>query len=94
MTVAELAAEPRISFVELARREGVALSTCWRWALRGCRGHRLESFNVGAKKFTTLPAYDRFLSAINGESATPAATPRQQEAAHARAERELAEMGI
>jgi hypothetical protein len=46
-------AEPRISFPALARREDVHLSTVWRWALRGCKGHRLESFSVGGKKFTT-----------------------------------------
>jgi hypothetical protein len=90
---ADLFAEPRISFSALARREGVHLSTVWRWALRGCRGYRLESFNVGAKKFTTLPAYERWLCAINGEPLR-AETPRQRERAIDRAEKEAARLGV
>lgn len=58
--------EPRITLSALAKRECVHLSTCWRWCLKGCRGERLESFNVGGKKFTTSPAFERWLSRING----------------------------
>ena len=46
--------EPRISFSALARREGVHLSTVWRWSLRGCKGHVLESFSIGGKKFANV----------------------------------------
>lgn len=64
---AALIAEPRISLADLASREGVHRATVDRWCNRGIRGCRLESFAVGWKKFTTIPAYERFLSAINGE---------------------------
>jgi hypothetical protein len=67
MTTA-LLAEPRISLVDLAEREGVHFSTVSRWCSEGgFKGHRLESFNIGGKKFTTIPAYQRWLQAINGE---------------------------
>ena len=84
-----LLSEPRISLNALARREGVHLSTCWRWCLRGCKGHKLESFNVGGKKFTTLPAYERWLAKINGAKMSAAQTPRQRDRAIDAAEREL-----
>ncbi len=81
-----LLAEPRISFSELAQRENVHISTVWRWALRGCKGHKLESFNVGGKEFTTLPAYERWLAKINGEALPVGRTPGQREADRQRAE--------
>jgi hypothetical protein len=58
-------AESRISLVDLASREGVHVSTVWRWCRRGCKGHRLESFSVGGKKFTTLPAYERWVAKLS-----------------------------
>lgn len=61
-----LFSEPRISINDLAKREHVHPSTCWRWCLRGCRGERLESIVIGGKKFTTLPAFERWLVKING----------------------------
>ena len=85
--------EPRIPFGKLARREGVHVSTVWRWCLRGIRGHVLESFSVGGKKFTTEPAYHRWLAAINGGPVC-AETPRQREAEIERAEKRAAELGV
>lgn len=84
----------RLSLQQLARREGIHLSTAWRWCLRGIRGHKLESFNIGAKKFTTEGAYARWLAAINGEAITKGVTPRQRERDIDRAERELSKLGI
>ena len=81
--------EPRISLVDLARREGVHVATVWRWCLRGVRGHRLESFSIGGRKFTSLPSYERWIAALNGEkirSETPAAYERRQRAAEKTAE--------
>lgn len=89
----KLLLEPRISFGDLARREEVNISTVWRWSLRGCKGHQLESFNVGGKKFTTLPAFERWLAKINGEKLPRAETPRQRRLATERAERELELLG-
>ncbi len=92
-TSTRLATEARISFAALARREGVHLSTVWRWALRGIRGHRLEHINIGQRRFTSEEAYARWLAAINGEP-VHAETPRQREAAIDRAEREAKRLGV
>ena len=86
--------ESRISFSALARREGVHISTVWRWCLRGCKGHVLESFSIGGKKFTTLPAYERWVAAINDEPIVNGETPRQRERAIERAEREAEQLGV
>jgi transposase len=64
---AALLAEQRISLTDLAERENVHISTVARWCARGIKGYRLESFSVGWKKFTTLPAYERWLTKINAE---------------------------
>jgi hypothetical protein len=63
-----LLTEPRISLPDLARREGVHLSTVWRWCRVGCKGIRLEAFMVGGKKFTTLPAYERWILKLNWQT--------------------------
>lgn len=54
----------RISLADLARREGRSGTCTWRWATRGCRGVLLESFVLGGVRFTTEPAYERFLQAL------------------------------
>jgi hypothetical protein len=90
---ARLLTEPRISLTALARREGVHLSTVWRWCLRGVHGHRLESISIGQRKYTTLPAYERWIAAINGEPVR-AETPRQRERAIRRAERRAQQLGV
>lgn len=96
----DLLRERRLSFAALAAREGVNASTVWRWSLRGCRGVKLESFSVGAKRFTTAEAFARFVEATTavaqGRSApaTTVRTNRQREAAISAAEAELAAAGI
>ena len=35
--------------------------TVWRWALKGVRGVRLESFCCGAKRLTSVEALERFV---------------------------------
>ena len=62
-----LLTETRISFATLAQEQDVSLPTVWRWSQRGIRGYVLESFNFGAKKFTTREAFQRWVSLINGE---------------------------
>jgi hypothetical protein len=95
--MSHLLAEHRLSVTDLAHREAVAPSTVWRWALRGCRGARLETFSVGAKRFTTLEAFARFVdattAAANGE-AVQSRTNCQRAASVRRAEEALAEAGI
>jgi hypothetical protein len=94
VAMAKLLSEQRIALTDLARRENVHLSTCWRWCLRGCKGHVLESFSVGGKKFTTIPAFERWLAAINGERVVGGETPHQRERAIDRAERKADELGV
>jgi hypothetical protein len=90
----ELLSEKRISFSELARRESVHVSTIWRWALHGCKGHKLESFSIGGKKFTTLPAYERWFARINGEPVVRRQTPQQRERQIVQAEQRAATLGV
>jgi hypothetical protein len=85
----DLFSEPRISINALAKRVGFHPSTCWRWCLRGVRGIVLESFNVGGKRFTTLPAYERWLTKINRKEASANPVPAYRERAVDAAEREL-----
>jgi len=40
------------------------ISTAWRWATNGIRGHRLETTVVGGRRVTTMSAYERFRQAI------------------------------
>lgn len=87
--------ESRMSITELARREKVAVSTAWRWMLRGCRGHRLETFAVGGKRYTTAEAFSRFVAATNGQSnVAPVASAKARQSRIEQAERELSAAGI
>lgn len=91
--------ETRIALAVLARQENVAPSTVWRWSLNGVRGVTLETFSVGAKRFTTREAFARFVAATSAAAAhgpmpSVARTPRQREASIRRAEQELAKEGI
>jgi hypothetical protein len=85
----EISREPRISLNDLARREGVHISTCWRWCLRGVKGHILESINVGGKKFTTLPAFERWMAKINGTGSLANQSQQRRGDSVDAAEREL-----
>ena len=85
----------RISLADLARREKVHLSTCWRWALTGVRGHVLPTANLGGRRVTNLIAYQNWLAAINGQPAIRSGlTPRQRERQIERAERLADELGL
>ncbi|MBA3481809.1 MAG: DUF1580 domain-containing protein [Pirellulales bacterium] len=95
-----LLAESRLSLKELSRREGISLSTAWRWTLRGVRGITLESYSLGSKRVTTDEAFCRFVNATTtaaqncNRSEIKGSTRRQQEAAIKRAEAELAKDGL
>jgi hypothetical protein len=69
------------------------VSTLWRWCKRGVRGVRLETYVVGARRFTSTEALQRFAAATsaaaNGEAA-PIRTPSQRERDIAKAEAEMA----
>lgn len=91
--------EERLSLSEAARRLNVSPSTCWRWAMRGVRGIKLETQVWGVKRFTTEAALERFseacTAAANGEAVAPQArTPRQRQSDVDRAEKELSRQGI
>jgi Protein of unknown function (DUF1580) len=61
--------------------KGIALTTVFRWAFRGCRGAKLQTILVGGQRYTTQLALDRFIAAINqSDSAHPisAITHEQQ----------------
>lgn len=59
--------ENRLSFSQLARREGIHPSTCWRWAPCGHKGHTLESYTIGARHYTTEEAFQRWLAKTNAK---------------------------
>jgi hypothetical protein len=73
------------------------IATCWRWIHQGCRGVKLETVSIGARRYTSQAALQRFVerttAAADGEP-IPARTVRQREKAIAAAERELAAAGI
>jgi hypothetical protein len=99
MTMIDTTAEKMIRVGEAANHipGHPHVATVWRWALRGVRGVKLETVLVGAQRFTSHEAIERFIVATtakaNGESA-PVRTPRQRERAIDRAEKELAAEGI
>src|SRR5437868_8975624 len=75
----DLLSEARMSLTQLAKREKVNVSTVWRWALRGCRGHVLESFRVGGRTYTTEAAFERWIVKINAGKAATYVTTRQRQ---------------
>ena len=58
-----LQAEARLSLTALAKRERMNASTVWRWAQKGVRGVRLETYVLGGRRYTTDDAYLRFIQA-------------------------------
>jgi hypothetical protein len=90
----ELLFEDRVSFTRLAQEQHVSVPTVWRWAQRGIKGHVLESFSVGGRRYTTREAFARFIARTNGQRVVNGQTPRQREAAIRRAERRAAELGV
>jgi hypothetical protein len=93
-----LLSECRLTLNEAAKRSGVNPSTTWRWALKGVRGVVLETYALGAKRFTTVEALERFTQrctvAARGTSAPSPRTPAQRERDIDRAEQELARLGV
>ena len=67
--------------IELEGREGVHISTVWRWALRGIRGHKLETLAIGNRRYVTKASWERWVARTNGEPVTASETPRQRERA-------------
>jgi Protein of unknown function (DUF1580) len=55
-----LRAEKRITLANAAKHFGVHRATVFRWAKDGVKGHKLKTFNVGGKMFTTFAEVKRF----------------------------------
>lgn len=69
--------------VETATGRRPHLSTCLRWAKRGCRGIKLECQVLGSRYLTSPDAVLRFLDATTSEKLEtderpPVVSPRQQ----------------
>lgn len=90
----DLLTELRISFNDLSKELDVSVSTVWRWTVRGIRGHRLESFSLGGRRFTTRAAFTRFLIATNRGRIESGETSRQRERRIEQAEGRADELGI
>lgn len=69
-----------------------AIETLYRWSLRGCRGVKLETVQVGATRCTSVEALQRFFDALTAATdaakmlPSPAHTPtkiRRKEIAEA-----------
>lgn len=86
--------ETRIALGLLAREQCVSVTTSWRWCLRGIKGHVLESFTVGGRRYTTREAFARWVALTNGEPAARGQTPRRRERAIDTAERAANELGV
>jgi hypothetical protein len=93
MMTDQLLRETRLSLNLLAQEQNVSLPTPWRWTQRGVRGHVLESFSCGGRRYTTREAFSRWIAALNGEAIrteTPSAYQRRQRIA----EQKAAEFGV
>src|SRR3954452_1213428 len=61
----------------------VNVSTVWRWATKGLRGHRLETAMVGGVRVTSDEALREFFASVNGQGSqttmSKATTSRRDE---------------
>jgi hypothetical protein len=64
-----LAAEQLLTISQAAKQfpSRPCTRTVWRWADRGIHGTKLETIRIGAKRFTSQAAIDRFISELNKE---------------------------
>jgi hypothetical protein len=85
--------ETRLALTLLAREQNKSIPTCWRWTSRGVKGHVLESFSCGGRRYTTREAFSRWIAALNGEPIR-SQTPRQRQQQIERAEQAAEELGL
>lgn len=50
-------------------------ATIWRWATKGCRGIKLQTWLLGGKRVTTPAALEEFLQKLNADSSADEADP-------------------
>lgn len=89
--------EDRLTLTQLARQQGVSPPTTWRWAMRGCRGTKLQTAMLGHKRITTHAAFqlwvEQVTAAADGKS-TPAQSKKARESAIKSAEKQTDKYGI
>lgn len=91
----DLITEDRISLTQLAHEQRVSITTAWRWVQAGRRGHCLESFHVGGRKYTTREAFARWLKATNpGQPSLASICSAACQREHTEAVRSLASAGL
>ena len=83
----DLQRDELLSLAQLARRlpsasgRRVNPSSCFRWAVKGLRGHKLEVVHVASRMLTTWQAYVDFTAKVpsgNAPDPAPTQSPRQQ----------------
>lgn len=85
----------RLSFTALAKREGVAVSTVWRWHLRGIGGHRLAATCIGGRRYILDEVFHAWCRAITeSKCGTRTRTPAARQRAIDQASRTVDEMGV
>lgn len=86
--------ERRLTLSEAAQELGKNAATVWRWALKGCKGVKLETFVLGHIRYTSAEALERFAAACtaaaDGQAPADIRTARSRRKAIAAAEAELA----
>lgn len=94
----DVAFETRVSLTKAAQLYDVALSTTYRWHLRGVSGVKLETTRIGGKRVTTLEALERFHAAVTAAAdGVPSQRPEPETSRRKRLERvdrELAAAGF
>jgi hypothetical protein len=73
--VGRILAEDLLTFSQVAKEiqeqqpgSRLHVATVHRWALRGCRGTKLEAVRVGGRWMTSRQSVHRFLRALNSEA--------------------------
>ena len=95
MNTEDLLDDPtRIALADLAHREKVHPSTCWRSALRGIRGHILPTAKFAGRRVTSVSAYRISLETINGPSGPRGETPQQSNRRLLQAEQHAKVLGV
>jgi hypothetical protein len=84
---------PLVAAIQEVTGKRVSLPTAMRWITSGVRGTRLQSWLIGGRRLTTIPAVEQFIAEQNREhfNNEPAAKPlseAKQALALSRANRE------
>lgn len=90
--------EERWSLGRVARELGIDPASAWRWSVTGCRGVVLETIVVGARRFSSREAVERFVEATtraaNERIGLETDEPESRREAAERADRELSAAGF